>query len=93
VKIFCQFRSLAKFLSINFLSYVNDYTEDMVTLTALTKIFPLNIFLVGLGENFMDIPLTDTSESLFHESSESLVTHFTMMHTEPTASGLLEAVR
>ena len=29
---------LAKFLSVNFLSSVNDYIEDMVTLTALAKI-------------------------------------------------------
>ena len=38
-------------------------------------------------------PLTDTSESLFHEASESFVAHLTVVHAEPTASGLLEVVR
>ena len=38
---------LVNFLSTNFLSCVNDYNEDMVTFTALTKIYiPPNISAV-----------------------------------------------
>ena len=36
--------------------------------------------------------LTNTSKSLFHEASEPFVAHLTVMHAEPTASGLLEVV-
>ena len=57
---FCQFRhllSLAKFLSHEFLSCVNDYIEDMATLIALVKIYFTEYFcntkLAGLGEIFV----------------------------------------
>ena len=46
--------SIAKFLSVNFLSCVNDYIEDRVTFTALAKIYSTKYFskakVAGLGE-------------------------------------------
>ena len=41
---FCHQLSLAKFLSCEFLSRVNDYIEDMVTFTALAKIYSTKYF-------------------------------------------------
>ena len=41
---YCHPHLLAKFLSANFLSYVNNYVEDiMATFTTLTKFIPQNI--------------------------------------------------
>ena len=56
---FHQFRHLlllAKFLSENFLSCVNDYREDMLIFTTLAKIYSTEYFcnrkVAGLGEYF-----------------------------------------
>ena len=42
---------------MNFLPYVNDYKEDMVTFTALAKIYSTEYFcntkVAGLGEIFV----------------------------------------
>ena len=57
---FRQFRhllSLVKFLYENFLSCINDYIEDMVTFTALAKIYSTEYFcttkVAGIGEKFV----------------------------------------
>ena len=58
---FCKFRHLLLydkiFLSVNFLSCVNDYIEDMATFTALAKIYSIEYFcntkVSGLGEIFV----------------------------------------
>ena len=48
---------LAKFVSMNFLSLVNDYIEDMAMFTALVKIYSTkyicNTKVPGLGEIFV----------------------------------------
>ena len=52
---FWQFRhllSLAKFLSVNFLSCVNDYIEDMAIFTALVKIYSTEYFCNTKVVNF-----------------------------------------
>ena len=49
---FCQLLSLAKFISVNLLSRVNDYIEDLVTFIALVKNYSAEYFynIKGLGE-------------------------------------------
>ena len=46
-----------KFYPVNFLSCVNDYIEDMVTFTALVKIYSIEYFcntkVAGVGEIFV----------------------------------------
>ena len=57
---FCQFCCLlllAKFLSANFLSGINDCIEDMMIFTRLAKIYSTEYFcntkVPGLGESFV----------------------------------------
>ena len=49
--------SLAKIVSMNFLSCVNDRIDDMATFTALAKIYSTEYFcntkVAGLGEIFV----------------------------------------
>ena len=56
-KIFATF-IVVKFFSRKFLSCVNDYMEDMVTFTALVKIYSPEYFcntkVAGLGEIFVE---------------------------------------
>ena len=55
---FCQFRHLfllAKILSANFFSCINDYTVDMATFTALAKIKSGEIFMQYMSASFGEI--------------------------------------
>jgi hypothetical protein len=49
---------MVKFYHANFLSHVKDYIEDMVTFSALAKIFSTKFFcntkVAGLGEIFIE---------------------------------------
>ena len=59
-KIFTHFAICSywrNFYHTNFLSYINDYIEDMATFTALVKIYSIDYFcntkVSGLGEIFV----------------------------------------
>ena len=60
-KIFANFHHLlplAKILSANFFSCINDYTVDVVTFTALAKIIPGEIFMQYMSASFGEVFLS-----------------------------------